>query len=339
VSYAGRRLAAVALAGMLALAGVGWVAVAGSLARTTALGFSAAWSQPAAGEGSAKPATAKPAAEEDEEEQVLVEADDARYDGQRKVWFLKRNVRIRHKDTELFSDWAEYHEDTDSAIARGNLLLRDPESTVTGDVINLDFTDETAVVDGHVVIVTQKKKSDEKGEGQKAGPQPPPAQGQPAGASAEGTPPGGETAPAKASSEQPQAGEEKGRPESIKEIRERKTTIRCTKLRYHYTDGERYAWLTGPVQAEQKERMAWADRAEYDGEDGILKLAGNVRVKTSEGDEFQCPAAVVSVEDEWLRAEKVSGFAIRRKKAKEKEETPSPPEAQPPEATPTPPSG
>ena len=51
-------------------------------------------------------------------------------------------------------------------------------------------------------------------------------------------------------------------------------------------------------------------------EDGVLKLFGNVRVKTADGDEFQCPTAIISIDEEWLRAEKVTGVAIRKKKKK-----------------------
>ncbi len=276
---------------------------------------SKAWAQSGASElGGKKPAAPdKPAklaqdaskASEDEDK-VNMSGDDLRYDGQRKVYVLQRNVQITHKDVVLTCDWAEYHEETDTALARGNLLLKDPENTVTGDIINIDFTEETSVVDGNVVIVTQKKKkgAEDKEEGAKAG-----------------EPEAGK-APAKSTGE----AEPQEEPKTIGELRERKTTIYCTRLRYHYTEGKRYAWLTGPIRAEQKERKAWCDNAEYDGEDGIVKLNGNVRVQTAEGDEFHCPAALVSVEDEWLRAEKVAGVAVRRKKAKQ-EEQPAPPDA------------
>jgi lipopolysaccharide assembly outer membrane protein LptD (OstA) len=324
-----RRAVSFGLAAIIAVGG-GWIGAAphGKLG-ATGPGFTPVWAQ--GKESSEQAATAKPRSDqkktapkgsqenkEEEKDKVIIDADDLRYDGQRKLYVLRRNVRIQHKDTQLTCDWAEYHEDTDSAVARGNLLLKDPESTVTGDVINVDFTDETAVVEGNVVIVTQKKK---KGEEAKGAPE---AKSSEKSASAESSPPAshGESA----GTANAQENEEEKRPKSIAEMRERKTTIYCTKLRYHYTEGERYAWLTGPIRAEQKDRTAWADNAEYDGEDGILKLTGNVRVTTGDGDEFQCPAAVVSVEDEWLRAEKVTGVAVRRKKAKEE----SAPVQQPP---------
>jgi len=275
--------------------------------------------------------SARPAAEQDkksadeEKDRVLIDADDLRYDGQRKLYVLRRNVHIRHKDAELFCDWAEYHEDTDTAVARGHLVLKDPENRITGDVINLDFTDEVAVVEGNVVIVAQKKKKSKTKEK--------PEQGDKTGTS--GAKNSGEkktgasgdqsvkTGPASANSQATDGAAseaEEKEPSSIEELRERKTTIYCTKLRYHYTDGERYAWLTGPIRAEQKDRTAWADRAEYDGEEGTVKLMGHVRVKTKQGDEFECPVAVVSIEDEWLKAEKVSGVAVRRKKKDNKQQ-------------------
>ncbi len=281
------------------------------------------------------PAAEKPAAEggtPEEKDKVIVEhADKLRYDGDKKVYRLEGNVRIRHKDTVLTCDWAEYYEDTDKAIARGHLLLKDPETTVTGDVMSVDFTDEVAVVEGNVIIVSHKKKEEAAGEqGQQAGggqgeskaaagktTQPgqakPAAEAQAAGAQGQLGKPAGSTA-------RPQTtkSEEKA-PTTIKEYRERKTTVYCSRVRYRYTDGEKYAWITGPIRAEQKDRTAWADRAEYDVEDGVLKLFGNVRVKTSDGDEFQCPTAIISVDEEWLRAEKVSGVAIRKKKKKGEE--------------------
>jgi len=272
------------------------------------------------------PAGAKPKPEQQEEkDKVIVEnADRLRYDGQRKVYVLEGNVRMKHKDVVLTCDYAEYWEERDEAEARGHLLLRDPESSITGDVVRVDFTDEIALVEGNVVIVTQKRK---KGEQEAA------ASGEEAqaksGAEAAGPTAGGEatggghgdsggvkqqttkTQPAGAEAE------EEGRPKSIREARERKTTIYCPRVRYRYTEGQRYAWISGPIRAEQKGRQAWADQAEYDDEEGVLKLLGNVRVKTDEGDEFTCPAAVVSVDEEWLRAEKISGVAIRKKKKSE----------------------
>lgn len=286
--------------------------------------------QPAQGATKATPSPGAPkpkAEQDDEKDKVIVEnADRLRYDGDRKVYVLEGNVRMRHKDVVLTCDYAEYWEERDEAQARGHLLLRDPESSITGDVIRVDFTDEIAVVEGNVVIVTQKrKKGQEEGAtgastasqakpGAQAG-----AQGSTAGTGAEATQ-GSQTGSAggkqEAARAQPPGGEseEESRPRSIREARERRTTIYCPRVRYRYTEGQRYAWISGPIRAEQKGRQAWADQAEYDDEEGVLKLVGNVRVKTDEGDEFTCPAAIVSVEEEWLRAEKISGIAIRKKK-------------------------
>lgn len=288
---------------------------------------------PAASKTAPSQPSEKPQSEQDEDkDKVVVEnADRLRYDGDRKVYVLEGNVRMRHKDVVLTCDYAEYWEERDEAEARGHLLLRDPESSITGDVIRVDFTDEIAAVEGNVVIVTQKRKKGEQegAAGGSMGGQTKPGSG--------ATAHGGEPEPAKASqgssvgakqetAKTQQAGgetEEEGRPKSIREARERRTTIYCPRLRYRYTEGQRYAWISGPIRAEQKGRQAWADQAEYDDEEGVLKLLGNVRVKTDEGDEFTCPAAVVSVEEEWLRAEKISGIAIRRKKKTEESSPPA----------------
>lgn len=275
----------------------------------------------------------KPKSQQDEDkDKVVVEnADRLRYDGDRKVYVLEGNVRMKHKDVVLTCDYAEYWEERDEAEARGHLLLRDPESSITGDVIRVDFTDEIATVEGNVVIVTEKRK---KGEQEGAAGGSPGGQTKP---SSEASAPSSESEPAKASqgssagakqetakTQQPGGeAEEEGRPKSIREARERRTTIYCPRVRYRYTEGRRYAWISGPIRAEQKGRQAWADQAEYDDEEGVLKLLGNVRVKTDEGDEFTCPAAVVSVEEEWLRAEKISGIAIRKKKKAEESSPPA----------------
>ncbi|MBC7287661.1 MAG: hypothetical protein H5T86_06365 [Armatimonadetes bacterium] len=284
--------------------------------------------------------------EEEEKDKVVVEhADKLRYDGDKKVYRLEGNVRIRHKDSVLTCDWAEYYEDTDTAVARGHLLLMDPETSVTGDVIKIDFTDEVAEIEGNVVIVSEKKK-EQKEEG--GAPAQPAVGGAEKNQAVSGKTPNNQPAPASGKSlaagnqaaSQNQDGNnqtaEEKKPTTIKEYRERKTTVYCTKVKYRYTEGQRYAWISGPIRAEQKDRTAWAERAEYDVDDGVLKLTGNVRVKTAEGDEFQCPAATVSVDEEWLRAEKVTGIAIRKKKGQEKSPpspsgAPGPAESQPPQ--------
>lgn len=325
------------------VAGACWVARAGAPAGVMgAPGQAILGAETPRGAGrkpSAEPVGDKQPQEDEESDKVLIDADDLRYDGSKKLYVLRDNVRIRHKDAVLTCDWAEYHEDTDSAIARGQLLLKDPETSITGDVLHIDFTDEVAVIDGNVVIVTQKKPKKEEGAAEKAqtgekakqGEKPAGQEGQQkaggdqgqAAKSAPGRPEGQVAAESKRTiSAQPAAtkaeDESDGtQPKSISELRERKTTIYCTKVRYHYTDGEKYAWVSGPIRAEQKDRTLWADKAEYDVEDGVLKLIGNVKVKTEDGDEFQCPMAIVSVEDEWLRAEKVTGVAVRKKKGKE----------------------
>jgi lipopolysaccharide export system protein LptA len=215
---------------------------------------------------------------------------------------------MRHKDVVLTCDYAEYHDDTDSADCRGHLIMKDPESTVTGDTMHIDFTDEIAVIDGHVVIVTQKKKK-----GEEAAP-------------AETTKPGAK-APVKpaekpAATEAAKAADDNGRPHTIAEAREKVTTIHCPHVKYRYTDGSKYAWITGPITAEQTDRTAEATSGEYDGEEHTLTLAGPVKVKTKDGDDFTAKSAVISTEEEWMKAVGISGIAIRKPKTKPATEGP-----------------
>jgi lipopolysaccharide export system protein LptA len=342
------------LAAVTVALGLGGAAGLGSAGRAVFGGAATAWAQspppaPPSLRGSQPPAktpgqTTKTSAgrQEQEQDRVVVEhADRLRREGAGLPYILEGRVRIRHKDAVLTCDWAQYDEDKDEALARGHLLLQDPETTVTGDVMRVNFTEEVAEVEGNVVIVTQKKKkAEETGAGgggapsTSSGPAGGPQQGQ-------GQAAGPQAKPASHSpTEQPQNSQEEKEPRTIREYRERKTTIYCPRLRYRYTEGQRYAWVAGPIRAEQTDRQAWADKAEYDAEEGILKLSGNVRVKTKDGDEFQCPAVVISVDEEWLRAESVSGVALRKKKKSEQPAQPPPPEgggpASPPPGPPAP---
>jgi lipopolysaccharide export system protein LptA len=268
-----------------------------------------------------KPSAAKtpaPAAATDEDkDRVIVErADKLNYDGTQKMYILEGNVRIRHKDVVLTCDYAEYHDDTDTADCRGHLTMKDPGSTVTGDTMHVDFTDEIAVIDGHVIIVTQKKKK-----GEEAAP-------------AETTKPGVKPPTKPPATETPKTTDDSGRPHSISEAREKVTTIHCPHVKYRYTDGSRYAWITGPITAEQTDRTAEATSGEYDGEEHTLTLAGPVKVKTKDGNDFTAKTAVISTEEEWMKAEGIAGIAIRKPKTKGGTETAP---ATTPATAPTPP--
>ncbi len=260
------------------------------------------------------PAKAAPAsADAEDKDRIIVErADKLTHEGT--LYVLEGNVRMRHKDVVLTCDYAEYHDDTDTADCRGHLTMKDPESTVTGDTMHVDFTDEVATIDGHVVIVTQKKKK-----GEEAAP-------------AETPKPGAKPATKPPATETAKTTDDSGRPHSIAEAREKVTTIHCPHVKYRYTDGSRYAWITGPITAEQTDRTATAASGEYDGEEHTLKLAGPVTVKTKDGDEFTFKTATISTEEEWMKAEGGSGIAIRKKKPA----TATTPEGTPPAPAPTP---
>ena len=61
-----------------------------------------------------------------------------------------------------------------------------------------------------------------------------------------------------------------------------------------------------------------------------MTLTGNVRVLTDEGDEIRCPRAVIAIEDDWIRAEDITGIVLRREKEEEEEEASPPPSTETP---------
>ena len=73
-----------------------------------------------------------------------------------------------------------------------------------------------------------------------------------------------------------------------------------------------------------------------------MTLTGDVVLTTEKGDEIRCLKAVVSVDDDWIKAEGMSGVTLRKKKGEEGKPapapTPSPAPATPAPAPPTPPA-
>ncbi len=133
-------------------------------------------------------------------------------------------------------------------------------------------------------------------------------------------------------------------PRDLEEYRYKKTTITCERIVYEYNEDIKRATLTGRIKAVQEDKTAYADQAVYEELEDIITLTGHVRVVTDHGDEFRCPKAVISVEEDWIRAEQVTGVGRRRPEENEGAQAPAeeaPPteeapteEAPPPEETP-----
>ncbi len=216
---------------------------------------------------------------EDEDRARIEWADDLRYDPVEAMYYLTGNVVFSHQDIKLYCDEAVYDYDENSAVATGNPRVETPETTMTGDVIEADFDDEVAVIAGSVTAITQRKKE------------------------------GGE--------EGEEAEEEDGEPRRLEDYWEKKTTITCDRIVYEYAEEVRRATATERVKAVQEDKTAYADKAVYEENRDLITLTGDVRVLTERGDEFRCPKAVISVEEDWIRAEHVTGVGKRREDEEE----------------------
>lgn len=257
-----------------------------------------------------EPAKDEAARKEDgeEEEPVHIEnADLMQYDPEKAVYFLTGNVHFRHKDAHLYCDEAQYDEENDTARAVGHLKLVTPDSTVTGDLITADFSDEVADITGNVRLVTQRKKKAEEN----------PEEGAEKPAEAQPNEENGEAA----------GGEEK--PKKLDEYREKLTTVTCEKIRYWYE--EKRAVATGNIVAVQEDKTCYADEGTYLEEEDTLTLVGKpVRVVMENGNRFETNKVTVDVEGDRIWTEgPFSGIFKREKKAKEGEEQPAAAPAEP----------
>ncbi len=253
---------------------------------------------------------------EEEEDVVRVEhADQLNWDATEKTAHLSGNVVFSHEDVKLYCDESWYNDRDETARAIGHLKVVDPETTIVGDLITADFDEEKMVITGNVRMVTQRKK---KKSSEESKPEEQPSNSSESSESAEAVTTSGEES------------EEEEEPEKLKDYWEKKTTITCQKIVYYYADDVKKALLYGPLKAVQEDKTAWADEAVYEDLEDTITLTGNVRVVTDEGDELRCPKAVIAIEEDWIRAEDISGLWLRRKKEEKKEETPPAPPAETP---------
>ncbi|HJN13954.1 MAG TPA: OstA-like protein [Armatimonadota bacterium] len=220
------------------------------------------------------------------------------------LYYLNGNVHIRHKDAELYCDECVYNAGDDTARCVGNLLMEQPDTTVTGDLLTADFDEEKAVVTGNVRMVYQKTKDDAQ-----------------EGADAE-----------------PVETEEKDRKA---EAAEKKTVVTCEKLTSWYEEGRAVA--EGNVVAVQEDKTVYADKAVHLKEEDTLTLTGDpVEFTQDNGDSGEAPTVVIHIEDERLEA--TGGFTGIFNKPKKDDETTDEPapetpdeDEKPPEEDETPP--
>ncbi len=213
---------------------------------------------------------------EDEDRARIESADHLRYDPDEAMYYLDGNVVFSHKEIKLYCDEAVYDYDNNSAVAQGNPKIVEPETTVTGDLIEADFDAEVATIAGNVTAVTQKK---------------------PEGAE--------EPAP------EDDRGDE-GPPRSFEELHEKKTTITCQKIVHEYADEVEVTTATDRVKAVQEDKTVYADKAVHEQKKDLITLTGDVRVLTDRGDELRSPRVVISTEEDWIRAENVQVVGKRR---------------------------
>jgi len=242
---------------------------------------STAWAQAEGGEEAG-------GIEKDTERARIQWADHLRYDAEQETYYLEGNVVFSHKDIKLYCDKAVYDYEQDTARAEGNPRVEDPNTTITGNYVDADFDKEIALVTENVTVVTQKKKP----EGEED-------------AEAEG----GEA-----------AGTEEEKPEKLKDYWEKKTTITCDKIEYQYNEDVKIATATSRVKAVQEDKTVYAASAVYEEIQGIITLTGDVRIITKGGNEFRCPRAVISTEEDWIQAEGVVGVAKREDETEEEAE-------------------
>ncbi len=217
---------------------------------------------------------------EDEDRARIESADHLRYDAAEGMYYLTGNVVFQHRDVRLHCDSAIYDHDKNRAVAQGNPRVVAPDTTVTGDIIEADFDAEIVTISGNVVAVTQRKEEAEEVE--------------------------------ETEGEQGAETDDEDVPRDMDELWEKTTTITAPKAVFHYNDDVRTVRSSGRIKAVQEDKTLYADEALYEELKDTITLTGDVRVITDRGDEFRCPKAIISVEEDWVQAENVTGVGVRR---------------------------
>ncbi|OIO97298.1 MAG: hypothetical protein AUJ92_03910 [Armatimonadetes bacterium CG2_30_59_28] len=106
------------------------------------------------------PTTAK-----DKVREIAIKAEKARYNNKTGITTFTGNVVVTQSGEkfEMTADRVEYEEETDSAVATGNLTFKDPDTTITGNKIHSFFGEKKALITGNVKLTSQgkAKKGDE----------------------------------------------------------------------------------------------------------------------------------------------------------------------------------
>jgi lipopolysaccharide assembly outer membrane protein LptD (OstA) len=91
---------------------------------------------------------------------TLKHADHGNYLSATKTYHLTGNIVFVQDKVTMSMDQCDYNDANDTAVATGHLKITDPESTITGDLLKVDFGKKLAQISGNVKIVTQKKKAE-----------------------------------------------------------------------------------------------------------------------------------------------------------------------------------
>jgi len=193
----------------------------------------------------------------------LEHADRYRFDDKTNQVELAGNVILHHEDGTLRCDNISFNTETKKGEATGNPAFTDPENTVTGEVLFIDFKARVAGFRGKVKLVRQ---------------------------------------PAKPADAQPKEDKKTNETEEdrLERYRQQKTTISADEIQYYYK--EKRVVAKGNVKAEQEKRTAWAENAVYTDSDELLVITGNVRMETAEGESFRCEKVTISLKENWVEA-------------------------------------
>jgi lipopolysaccharide assembly outer membrane protein LptD (OstA) len=200
----------------------------------------------------------------------LEHADRYRYDEKTHQVELAGDVVLHHEDGTLRCAKITFDTETKKGEATGNPTFTDPENTVTGDALFIDFKARVAGFRGKVKLVRQPEKKPEPEKKQ------PEKQPEPEAQPAEGQ-------------------------KKLEEYRQQKTTISADEIQYYYK--EKRVVADGSVKAEQEKRTAWGDQAVYTDSDELLVITGNVRLETSGGESFRSQKVTISLKENWVEAQ------------------------------------
>ena len=95
-----------------------------------------------------------------------VKAGRVAYDADQKVYHLTATpanpVVFTQDKVTMTMDQCDYDDERQTAVGTGHLKITDPDSTITGDTLKVDFNAKFAQIIANVTIVTQKKREEPK---------------------------------------------------------------------------------------------------------------------------------------------------------------------------------